>query len=59
MWPSLRLEMLLHSGTFPYIMNIANKKVITSREDSLVPYYVPFESPALTVVRLLESYSGI
>jgi hypothetical protein len=29
------LEMLLHSGTFPYIMNIANKKAITSREDSL------------------------
>jgi hypothetical protein len=35
MCPSSRLEMLLHSGTFPYIMNIANKKAITSREDSL------------------------
>lgn len=26
------------------------KRVITSREDPLAPYYVPFESPALAVV---------
>lgn len=46
------------AARFP-IMNIANKRVIKLREDSLAPYYVPLESPALAVVRLLESYSRI